>query len=240
MPTLTSPDEAKEQFYEDLAPSLRQHPYWQAHNHGDFNARVGKVSGDWRGVVGCHSVGNLNINGLLLLSRCTEHMLSITNTIFYQADKYKTTWMHPRSKQWHLIDFVIVKQRDIQDVRITHAMCSAECWTDHILVRSVLKLHIAPTQQKHLNVIRSPFNMARLRHPSYYSRFWETLDEKLKASALHAEDSSEKWCQFKKNITETAKAVLGAKKCEHQDWFDENDECNTQLLHAKNQAYVEW
>ena len=76
--------------------------------------------------------------------------------------------------------------------------------------------------------------MARLRHPYHYNRFWETLDEKLKASAPHAQDSSEKWCQFKKIITETVKAVLGPKTCKHQDWFDENDEFITQLLHAKN------
>ena len=37
------------------------------------------------------------------------------------ANKYKTSWMHPRSKQWHLINYVIVRRRDIRDVRITRA-----------------------------------------------------------------------------------------------------------------------
>ena len=50
---------------------------------------------------------------------------------------------------------------------------------------------------------------------------------------------SEKWCQFE-IIAETVKAVLGLKKCEHWDWFDENDKCITPLLHEKNQAYMEW
>ena len=48
-----------------------------------------------------------------------ENDLTITNTLFRQADMYKTTWMHPRSKQWHLIDYVICRCRDIRDVRIT-------------------------------------------------------------------------------------------------------------------------
>ena len=161
-------------------------------------------------------MGNLNSNHLLLLNICAKHMLCITNTIFHQAEKYKTTWMHRRSKQWHLIDFVIVKQRDIQDVMITHAMHGAECWTDHRLVKSIIKLHIAPSQCKCPKVIRSPFSMSKLRHTYHYNRFGETLDEKLKASEPHAEDSSEKWSQIK-IITETAKAILGPKKHEYQD-----------------------
>ncbi|KAG6935919.1 craniofacial development protein 2, partial [Chelydra serpentina] len=87
----------------------------------------------------------INKNGLLLLSKCAEHSLAITNTIFRQADKYKTTWMHPRSKQWHLIDYIIVQQIDIRDVRITRAVCGAECWMDHRMIRSILNLHIVPT-----------------------------------------------------------------------------------------------
>ena len=49
--------------------------------------------------------------------------------------KNRTSWMHPRSKHWHLIDCVIIKRkRDRQDVRVTSAVCGAECWTDHRLI----------------------------------------------------------------------------------------------------------
>ena len=155
------------------------------------------------------------------------------HTVFHQADKYKTTWMHPQSKQWHQIDFVVVKQREIQHVCIMCTIHGAECWMDHRLVRSILRLCIAPTQCKCPKVIRSSFNMTRLRHPYHHNRFWETFDQMFKVNAPNAEDSSEKWCQFKKIITETAKAVFGSKKCKHQNWFNESDECITQLLHEK-------
>ena len=101
-------------------------------------------------------------------------MMCISNTIFCQADKYKTTWMHPRSKQWHMIDFVTITWKDIQDVQITNIMWGAECWTDYRLVRSILKLCIASTQCKCPKLIRPSFNMARLRHPYHYNRVQET------------------------------------------------------------------
>ena len=35
-------------------------------------------------------------------------------TLFRQADEHKTTWMHPTSKQWYLIDYAICRLRDIR------------------------------------------------------------------------------------------------------------------------------
>ena len=112
---------------------------------GDSNARAGKDYLSLEGVLGRHGIGKVNDNGLPLLSKCAEHSLCITNTLFRMADKYK---MHPRSKQWHMIDFIIVRQRDTRDVRVSRVMRGAECWTDHRLVRAILTLHIPPPHRK--------------------------------------------------------------------------------------------
>lgn len=48
--------------------------------------------------------GKLNSNGLLLVSKCKEYGLTITNTMFQLPTTHKTTWMHPRAKHWHMID----------------------------------------------------------------------------------------------------------------------------------------
>ena len=114
----------------------------------DFSARVGTDCNNWKGVLRPHGTGKLNSNGLMLLSICAENDLTITNTLFRQADKYKTAWMHPRSKQWHLIDYAICRRRDIRGVKITRAMRGAECWTDHRLIRFILSLHITPMRCK--------------------------------------------------------------------------------------------
>ncbi|KAJ4942915.1 hypothetical protein JOQ06_005427, partial [Pogonophryne albipinna] len=114
-PTLPSESEAKDSFYQSLDEALRRIPKNdKIFLLGDFNARVGQNSSIWSGVLGRHGVGQ-------------------------QKAKYKTSWMHPRSKHWHLIDYVIVRRSDIRDVHITRAMRGAECWTDHPRPRSTCK-----------------------------------------------------------------------------------------------------
>ena len=78
-------------------------------------------------------------------SLCSEFGLAITNTFFQLHDMHKTSWMHPRSKHWHLIEYVIVRRRDLNEVQITRAIRGAECSTDHRLIRSTLRLAVRPS-----------------------------------------------------------------------------------------------
>ena len=79
-----------------------------------------------------------NNNGLLLLETCNAHDFLISNTVFRLFTRNKTSWMHPPSKHWHLLDYVTVWQRDRQNVWVTKTMCGADCWTNHCLL--ILKL----------------------------------------------------------------------------------------------------
>ncbi len=115
---------------------------------GDFNARVGRDYRSWEGVLGNHGVGRMNSNGLRLLSICKEFDLSITNTFFQQKKCRKTTWMHPRSKDWHLIDYVITKRRNIRDFKITRSFHTSCYLSDHALLRSKTSLHLQQRRVK--------------------------------------------------------------------------------------------
>lgn len=55
-------------------------------------------------------------------------------------DKYKNTWMHPRSKHWHLLDYIITRSNKKKDVKRCRVMRSAHCDTDHRLVRAEIQL----------------------------------------------------------------------------------------------------
>lgn len=180
-PTLQSPDTVKEEFYGLLETTLSQIP---KDNKvillGDFNARVGKDP-IWQDTLGHNGIGKNNSNGLLLLTKCAEHDLIITNTQFRQKDKFNTSWQHPRSKHWHLIDYVIVRAKDKNDVCITRAMFSADdCSTDHRLIRSKMSLEIAPNHSKSSKKIRSgKINTDGFKDVNKVDSYQKLLQEKL-------------------------------------------------------------
>ena len=116
-PTMTNPDEIEDKFYDDLDSVISAAPRTdKLILLGDFNARVGTDHQTWEGVIGPGGIGKCNSNGLLILRKCVEHELLITSIVFRLQTRRKTTWMHRRSKHWHLIDYVIVRRNDRQDV----------------------------------------------------------------------------------------------------------------------------
>ncbi len=116
---------------------------------GNFNARVGRDHDLWKGIIGRHGIGNCNDNCRLLFEFCSE--LIITNSLFKQKDRFKATWKHHRSKHWPLLDYILTRQSDMQDVLHTRVMPSADCYTmytDHRLVRSKVLLKFKPPPKR--------------------------------------------------------------------------------------------
>ena len=240
-PTLDSEDTIKDSFYESLDATIRSVP----RNDklillGDFNARVGRDRNIWQGILGNHGVGNMNSNGLRLLSLCSEHSLVITNTIFQLKNKHKTTWMHPRSKHWHLIDYVIVRQRDRSEVLLTRAMRGAECSTDHNLILTKLQIAIRPLM--HRKPASRKLNCTVLKDAASCNIFRNTVADKLSqlppldpnnnATNLDAE-----WLNIKTLLQSTAEETIGFSTRCHKDWFDDNDEYIHDLLAKKNRLH---
>ena len=125
---MTNLDEDKDKFYDDLESVISETPRTdKLIPFGDFSARVGTDHHIWERVIGSEGIGKYNSNGLLLLTKCAEHDLLITNTAFRLQNRNKKSWMHPRSKHWHHNDYVIMRRKDRQDVRVTKTMCGADC-----------------------------------------------------------------------------------------------------------------
>ena len=190
---------------------------------GVFNARVGTDQQTWEGVIGSEGVGKYNINGLLLLRKCAEHELLISNTVFRLPTRKKTTWMHPRSKHWHLIDYVIVRRKDRQDVRVTKTTCGADCWTDYRLVVSKLNLRIQPVRRPEGKKMPKKLDVSKLKQDSKRQAFDNDLCSRLDTLEHSSEGIDESWTVFRDAVHSSAMDSLGPVSRKHQDWFDEND-----------------
>jgi len=233
---MANPDETKEAFYEDLNRVVSEvNSRDKLIILGDFNGRVGVDHSSWPNVLGRHGTGKCNSNGLMLLSLCAQHQLTITNTIFQQADKFKNTWMHPRSRQWHMLDYVIVRQRDRCDVHITCCMRGAECWSDHRLLRTKINIQLAWKKKTARDKPLWKLNITRLIPNK------ETLQQSLQESLSnteHEHDSLEdKWGSFPEAVYSAATDTLGFMERKHQDWFDENEADIKKLIDKLHKAH---
>nr|VZI36771.1 unnamed protein product [Spirometra erinaceieuropaei] len=252
-PPMSSPDAAaRDKFYEDLhALLVSVSKADKLIVLGDFNARVGTDHATRRGGLGPHGLRGSNDNGLLLLSTCSEHHLILTNTFFCLPEREKATWRHPRSRQWHLLDYVLVRRRDQRDVLVTKAIAGADRWTDHGLVISKMRIRLQPCRRPQGKRPPDKLNIALLSLPAHHFHFSNELAQRqgnlpiaAAADAAAAENASVEnlWCQMRDTVQSTALAVLGRARRQHQNWFDDNDAVIRNLLAEKNRlhkAYVD-
>ncbi|CAH1250247.1 Hypp8829 [Branchiostoma lanceolatum] len=191
---------------------------------GDFNARVGRDHRLWEGILGNQGLGSCNSNGLLLLGLCAENEFVITNTLFRLPNRHKTTWKHPRSKHWTILDYILTRSRDRSDVLVTRSMPGADdCWTDHRLLISRLRLRLRNLPRHNRPAKRARrFDVARLKIPEVREDYANRLTELLSETPPPAQqpDSVEAdWSVFRDNILKAAEdALINQKRSARLAW----------------------
>ena len=157
------------------------------------------TSGPWSW--GKHGIGKCNSNGELLLALCSEFELIVTNTMFKQKDERKTTWMHPRSKHWHMIDFIITRCRDKMDIHSTRAMRGANCWNDRQMLRSKVAFRLRQKHSRQGTSKPTKLNAAKLSTTSHRESFEQEMDSAL-AQWEEKETSTpdEKWAALQQVV----------------------------------------
>lgn len=238
-PTLMAEQHDKEVFYSHLDTLLSQVP---RSNKiillGDFNARIGRDHLVWDKVIGKDGTGKTNSNGEMLLTKCAEHKLTITNTLFRQKDRKKTSWRHPRSGHWHLIDYIVVRQADAIDVQLTRAVESSDaCWTDHRLIMSLMSFKIQPKKRRTEKKI-TKYNTNKLNQPESKAQFQKALAERIKNIPNGSTDNI--WNEMREMIIQTCDSELGKQERRNEDWFDDNDKEITSLMDKKRAAFRVW
>ena len=155
--------------------------------------------------------------------------------MFHLPTRNKTSWMHPRSRHWHLIDYVIVRAKGRQDVRVTKAMCGNDCWTDHRLIISKMKFLIQTKKRPQGQKMAKKLNDSKLKNHQIAQELQSLMDSKLTQRQPDQLSIEDQWASFKDSTYSSALEVLGPLTRNHQDWFDENDAEIQKLLEEKHQ-----
>ena len=206
---------------------------------GDFNARVGTDYHTWGGVLGHNGLGKMNSNGLRLLSLCREFDLTITNTLFQQSNKHKTTWMHPRSKDWHMIDYVITRQRDVKDIHNTRSFHNSCYLSDHALLRSKVSFNLARKRPIVCSKIPKRINVLPLKTINKRIELSEKLESSLDSVSI-TDDIEVSWKALKDAAYTSSLEVLGLPVRKHQDWFDDNNTEIQSLIKHMHDSHRSW
>ncbi|KAI8741788.1 cytochrome P450 2D20 [Biomphalaria glabrata] len=125
--------------------------------------------------------------------------------------------MHPCSRHWHLIDYVITRQSDRQDIRVTKSCCGAECGTDHRLIITKLNICIQPKRRPQKSKPLKRLNAARLADDRIEKSLTDAIKNCLKSTPLAESNVDKSWECFIEAIHSTALSILGPMERKHQD-----------------------
>ena len=130
-----------------------------------------------------------------------------------------------------MIDNVIVRRRDLQDLHQVRAMRGAECWTDHRLVRAKMELKIRH-KARHTTTPR-----AKKLEVSKFSHLPETKNIFQNALTSTELNGTNLWEDFKVKLLSAAQDTLGFRKRKCQNRFAEKYEEIDALLETKRSLF---
>ncbi|KAL8590453.1 hypothetical protein ACOMHN_011666 [Nucella lapillus] len=97
-------------------------------------------------------------------------------------------------------------------------MPSADCYTDHRLVRCKVSFILKPPP-KTKGPQSKKLQMLKLRISETKVEFQIKLEEKLSSEADPDTDPEHQWTQLKTVLQETTAEIVGFSTRKHQDWF---------------------
>ena len=145
-----------------------------------------------------------------------------------------TSWMHPRSKHWLLIDYVIVRRRGLNGVQITRVMRGAECSTDHRIIRSTLRLTIRPPARRQRSMHKLKLHAAHNQNirEELCNAIAQSLSLISMTTTLNCTSNlTMEWQALSSALPITSQSTLGNMERRHQDWCNNNAADIRSLIH---------
>ena len=253
-PTRAASRAEKDEFYDMLQQALDEVPSNEVFILlGDFNARVGSREEEeedddiWGEVRGPHGFGLCNDSGKELLAFLARNESIVCNTWFKKKDIHKQTWQHPKSKQWHCIDYAIMRRQDRKRCLDATVRRGAECNTDHQLL--CIKVRItyrrgngakAAASRKRYDVFKLMKGAQEDGNQATRVSFVEAVEGKVKSAWPECKSGDEKWAALRAAFTESGRTILGTCTKRNPDRFRERESTIIPALVHRNQLYNKW
>jgi hypothetical protein len=214
---------------------------------GDLNARVGqdqhkqRQKHETRSGVGPFTVDIENENGIRLTDFCELNNLIISNTFFKHKLTHQTSWMHPRTKRWHMIDYTLVNKKfrsSVEDVRMFRKAVGA-IGTDHHLMRVKIRIHLK-SRRKNINQKKINVDSTKLKDDKLQSAFRNNLQDIFKATDDTTASLDEKYELFLSQIKQTAKHHFPVDKDtnrKRKEWLTDDI---LKVIDEKAEAFIQW
>ena len=221
-PTNDSPEERKDEFYEELQSIIDEIPERDMKIViGDLNAKVGRNNQGIENVMGVEGLGEVaNENGAHFISFCSANNLIIGGTFFKQKDIHKYTWTSPCGNYKNQIDHIAINKERRRTLRNVRSYRGADIGSDHQLLIATLKLKLkAPNR----NADRIPrFNTTSLLEDECKEAFAiECRNRFAVLETLREEEQTlnEEWCGIRNTFQSAGREVLGHAVTRRKPWI---------------------
>ena len=251
-PTYVASREDKDSFFDTLQQAISAVPSEECFVMlGDFNARVGSRADqddDWWYERGPHGHGVINEAGRELLSFLSINDATVCNTWFPKKAIHKQTWQHPKSKQWHCIDYAIMRKSHRRRCMDVTVMRGAQCNTDHMMLKMKLQFGKKNYKSRGSGRLMKRYDVLKLQGRSMddkgrtttRGKFENEVCERIQKEWKSDGTVEEKWNVMKTALCETASSVLGTACKRQADWFRESDDDLRPLIEERNRLHASW
>nr|VZI38076.1 unnamed protein product [Spirometra erinaceieuropaei] len=183
------------------------------------------VAGDWNGRTGpgdpttSHHLDRFGLgsqceNGERLLNLADRNRLLVTNTCFQHRKKHLLSWYSNDGRTASQIDYILVSSRFRSWVHDSRSMRGAAHGSDHVLVRTRLKVHLssAPKMPRPRRL-----NVAKIRQASTA----EALSSEIRICFTTRADGevSNQWASLKTSVYGAAEKILRYTQRRRSDWI---------------------
>ena len=206
-PSTTAASQGNDKFYSDLQDTLdKASSSDMVIFMEDFNARIGSTEHNTSPqTVGLFATDSRTNNAERLVNFCVANNVVISNTFFQHKPVHRKSWMHPRTKKWHMLNYTLVNNKfrsSVKNLRF-HRKATGLISTIHHLMGTKAKFHLKTRRrivpQKYFLVCRT-----KMKEGTNVISFQNDLTQKLITIQSGNADLELRYGQFVDIIKETA------------------------------------